>query len=249
MYAAAHTSLALAAKRSNPNAPLFGLMVAAQATELLWVGLTYAGVERPTVDAHGTLHLEYLPYSHSLLVGLGLGVLVWAVLRWVARRPEIATVFGWVTASHIALDVVQHEPNIRLVPWLAQPVLGLNLQASPWLDFPIETAFSVACWAYYRGTWKLLVAIVALNVANLPLMLAGEGAASPMVSNRFMLPTVILTTILLAWGVIHRYATVRPAAPASATGAHGNPVAAEGDRILLPAHLEAAAERSSAGLD
>jgi len=225
MYAAAHTSLALAAKRTNPTASLFGLMVTAQASELLWVGLTYAGIEHSTVDDHGTLHLEHLPYSHSLLIGLGLGAVLWALLRWVVRRPQLAAIFGWVAASHIVLDVIQHEPNIRLVPWLAHPVPGLNLQAYPWLDFAIETAFCIGCWAYYRGSRKLLAAILVLNVLNLPLMLAGEGSASPMAHNPFLLPTTILITILLAWGVIHRYAqadakTDRAAgepAPAAAT--------------------------------
>jgi len=200
-------------------------MVAAQASELLWVGLNYAGIEHSTVDDHGTLHLEHLPYSHSLLVGLGIGVLLWVALRWPFRRPQLAAVFGWVAASHIVLDVIQHEPNIRLVPWLAHPVLGLNLQASPWLDLAVETAFCVGCWAYYRGSRKLLAAILVLNVLNLPLMLAGEGSASPMAHNPFLLPTTILITILLAWGVIHRYAqadakTDRAAgepAPAAAT--------------------------------
>jgi len=210
MYAAAHTSLALAAKRAKPTASLLGLMVAAQASELLWVGLTYAGIEHSTVDDQGTLHLEYLPYSHGLLVSLGIGVLLWAAMRWVFRRPQLAAIFGWIAASHIVLDVIQHEPNIRLVPWLTHPVLGLNLQADPWLDFAVETAFSAACWAYYRGTRRLLAAILALNVLNLPLMLAGEGGASPMAHNAFMLPSTILITILLAWGAIHRYA--KPAA-------------------------------------
>src|SRR3954471_1127691 len=112
MYAAAHTSLALAAKRTNPTASLFGLMVAAQASELLWVGLTFAGIEHSTVDDHGTLHLEYLPYSHSLLVGLGGGAVLWAALRYLFGRQQIATVFGLVFASHVVLDVVQHEPDI-----------------------------------------------------------------------------------------------------------------------------------------
>jgi hypothetical protein len=215
MYAAAHTSLALAAKRANPTASLFGLMVAAQASELLWVGLSYAGIEHSAVDDSGTLHLEHLPYSHSLLIGLGLGAVLWAALRWVFRRPRLAAVFGWVAASHIALDVIQHEPNIRLLPWLAHPVLGLDLQVSPWLDFAVETALCIGCWAYYRGSRKLLAAILGLNVLNLPLMLAGEGSASPMAHNGFLLPTVILITILLAWGVIHRYA--RPALHAPQT--------------------------------
>jgi hypothetical protein len=213
MYAAAHTSLALAAKRSNPAASLSALMAAVQASELLWVGLTYAGIEHPTVDEHGALHLEYLPYSHSVLVGLGLGAVLWALLRFGFRRPQLAAVFGWVGASHIVLDLIQHEPNIRLVPWLAHPTFGLNLQASPWLDFAVETAFCIGCWAYYRGSRKLLAVIVLLNVLNLPLMLGGEGGASAMIANPVILPTTILITIGLAWGLIHRYAkpAVRPA--------------------------------------
>jgi hypothetical protein len=209
MYAAAHTSFALAARRANPAASLAGLIVAAQASELLWVGLSYAGVEHPRISAAGDLHLEYLPYSHSLLVGLGLAALVWAMLRWPFRRPDIGAVFGLVTASHIVLDVVQHEPNIRIAPWMASPTIGLNLQASPWLDFAVETGFSIACWAYYRGSRTLLVAIIALNITNLPLMLAGDGAASAMAHNRFILPTTILITIGLAWAVIHHYARTR----------------------------------------
>lgn len=229
MYAAAHTALALAANRRNPAAPLFGLMVAAQASELLWVALTYAGIEHSAVDDHGILHLEYLPFSHSLLVGLGGGVLLWAALRFLFQRRGIATILGLTFASHVVLDVIQHEPNIRLVPWMSTPTIGLNLTALPWLDFTVETAFCVACWMYYRGSRKLLAAILALNIANLPLMLAGEGSASPMTQNPFILPTVILLTILLAWGLIHRYA--KPART-------GRPTSAD-DRTTAPTRVAA----------
>jgi hypothetical protein len=210
MYAAAHTSVALAAKRVNPAASLAGLMVAAQASELLWVGLTYAGVEHSTVDENGTLHLEYMPYSHSLLVGLGGAVAVWAALRWLAHRADIAAIFGLVVASHVVLDVLHHEPDVRVVPWLNHPALGLNLTSHPWLDFAVETGFCIACWAHYRGGKGLLAGILALNVLNLPLMLAGEGGAAPMAQNGFMLPTVILGTIVLAWVVTGLLARRQP---------------------------------------
>jgi len=206
MYAAAHTSLALLAKRQHPTRSLLGFMAAAQGAELTWVALSYTGTEHPTIDAHGTLHLEYIPYSHSLLFGFGGALLLWALLRYLARRPQAATAMGLLFASHVVLDLIQHEPNIRLVPWMTHPTFGLNLQAHPWWDFAIETGLCLACWAYYRGGRKLLVALVGLNLANLPLMLAGEGGASPMAHNRFILPTVILGTILLAWAVVGRHA-------------------------------------------
>ncbi|MGZ4575183.1 MAG: hypothetical protein ACXVYU_18535 [Oryzihumus sp.] len=211
MYAAAHTSLALVAKRHHPTRSLLGFMAAAQAAELTWVALSYAGIEHPTIDAHGTLHLEHIPYSHSLLFGLGGALVLWAALRQLAHRPQVAAVMGSLFASHLVLDVIQHEPNIRVLPWLAHPALGLNLQAHPWWDFAVETALCLACWAYYRGDRKLLAALIGLNLANLPLMFAGEGGATPMAQNRFILPTVILVTIVMAWAVVGRFArTSRP---------------------------------------
>jgi hypothetical protein len=223
MYAAAHTSFALAAKRQRPAASLLWLMVTAQAAELLWVLLSYAGIERSRVTANGTLHLDHLPYSHSLLVGLGGGIVAWAIVRWSLRRPDLAAVFGMVFASHIVLDVLQHEPDIRLLPWMSHPTIGLNLQAAPWLDFAVETAFCVACWAYYRGSRKLLTAIIALNVLNLPLMVGGQGNAQNMATNPAVLPTVIVFTIVLAWAVIYRYAKPQPAAAVSPALASTSP--------------------------
>ena len=200
MYAIAHTAVGLAAKRAAPAAPLLGLLVAAQGSELAWIGLSYLGAEHPTVDGRGTLHLDHLPWSHSLLTGLGGGLVLWAALRFLARRPEIATVLGIVFASHIVLDLIQHEPDIRVVPWLARPALGLDVSADPWLDLAVETALSVACWAYFRGTWQLLTGILVLNLSNLPLML-GQRAAAPLASDHVVLPSVILVQTVLAIAV------------------------------------------------
>lgn len=70
---------------------------------------------------------------------------------------------------------------------------------------------SLRPWAYYRGDRKLLAALVGLNLANLPLMFGGEGGAAPMAQNRFILPNVILVTIVLAWAVMGRFGrTSRP---------------------------------------
>src|SRR5215469_6519300 len=82
MYAPAHVSTALAVKRSFPVAPLLGLMFAAQAIEFLWILLSYLGIEYQSVDASGTLHLDYLPYSHSILTGVGSASIAYAVIRW-----------------------------------------------------------------------------------------------------------------------------------------------------------------------
>ena len=90
MYAPAHVSTALALKRRFPAAPLLGLMLAAQAIELLWMLLSSLGIERQAVDERGRLHLHSLPYSHSLLTGLGSAVLAYAVVGRGLKRPRLA---------------------------------------------------------------------------------------------------------------------------------------------------------------
>lgn len=215
MYAPAHTALALAGKRRVPAAPLLALMVAAQGSELLWVALTDLGIERQSVDSTGTLHLEYLPWSHSLLTGLGGGLLLFLIVRYLLHRPAIATVLGLTFASHIVLDLIQHEPNIQIAPGITHPLLGLDLGAHPLIDLAVETALCLACWVYYRGSIRLLVALLALNLANLPFMLAGDGGSAALAGNRFALPTMVLIQIVIAWVVIGAFARRRttPADP------------------------------------
>lgn len=201
VYAPAHVSVALVGKRLLPDASLLGLMIAAQGSEIVWIVLSYAGVEHQAVDAAGRLHLDYLPWSHSIVTGLGGGIVVGAVLAWGFRRPRLGVIFGAVFASHIVLDVIQHEPNIQLAPGVPVPVLGLNLAAIPLADFAVELALSLACWAYFRGSWTLLAVLVGLNLTNLPLMLTSD--ARPLAAYPAILPTVIAVqtflSITLVW--------------------------------------------------
>jgi hypothetical protein len=201
MYAPAHVSTALAVKRAFPIAPVFGLMLAAQAIEFLWVVLTYLGIEHQSVDANGYLHLDYLPYSHSLLTGFGSAVLAYVIIRWGFGRPRLALAVALAMGSHIVYDVIQHEPDIQLAPGLDQPRVGLDLAAVSALDFAVELILSLGCWWYFRGGWWLLGAVVALNVMNLPMMFA-DGSASSLAANRAILPTIILVQTLVCIAVL-----------------------------------------------
>lgn len=202
MYAPAHVSTALAMKQRFPVAPLFWLMVATQAIEFLWVVFSYLGIEYQRVDAQGVLHLDYLPYSHSLLTGFGTAVLAYVIIRWGFRRPTIALAVGLAMASHIVYDVIQHEPDIRLAWFLNQPRLGFHLAGVPVADFLVETALAIAFWWYFRGDWKLLAAIVILSLTNLPMMFA-DGNGRALANNHFILPSIILVqtvvTIAAFW--------------------------------------------------
>ena len=229
MYAPAHVATALAVKRRFPVAPFFGVMLATQSIEFLWMVLSYLGIEYQTVDAHGVLHLDFLPYSHSLLTGFGTAILAYIIIRWGFNKPVVALAVALAMASHIVYDLVQHEPNIQIAWFVSQPRLGLNVGSAPLLDFVIETALAVACWWYFKGDWKLLAAILFLSVTSLPMMFA-DGNGRALANNHLILPTIILLqtalTLVLIWVFGHQRSDqiAREASPSPQAGAHeGSP--------------------------
>jgi hypothetical protein len=198
VYAITHASTALIIKRKWPSAGLWPLLISVQAIELLWVLFVYTGIERPEYSANA-IHLNFLPYSHSVgstvLVALG----VWAYARFGRGNRVLATALAVGVMSHVVLDIIHHEPNIMLLPVMVGPRLGFNLQFIPALDFVVELLFCVACWWIFRGTIGLLIAIVVLNAMNLPLMFMRPGMGTLLARHPAVLPTVILAQIVLTW--------------------------------------------------
>ncbi|HEY7235917.1 MAG TPA: hypothetical protein VH539_17300 [Gemmatimonadaceae bacterium] len=201
MYAITHTTTALLIKRRWPSAGLWPLLISVQAIELLWVLFVYTGIERPEYTANA-IHLNFLPYSHSvgstMLVALG----VWAYARYGMGNRALATALAVGVMSHVILDIIHHEPNIMLLPAAVGPRLGLNLQGVPLLDFVVELLYCVACWWIFRGTIGLLVGIVVLSLMNLPLMFPRAGTGTLLARHPAILPTVILAQIVMAWVVV-----------------------------------------------
>ena len=176
---------------------MWPLLIAVQFVELLWILFTYLGIEhsRITPDA---VHLDYLPYSHSIGTGLLLAAIAWGFGK-AARRSNVGTAIALGVLSHVVLDIIQHEPNITLLPLQWGPRLGLNLQGYPLLDFLVELAFCIFCWAYFRGTRELLVAIVIFNLLNIPLMFPRSGSLTPLMEHHNLLPTLILIQVIATW--------------------------------------------------
>jgi hypothetical protein len=167
----------------------------------LWIAFTYLGIEHFRV-ADDRIHLDFLPYSHSVLSGALLAALAWVMGR-TARRAYVGVAIGLGIFSHIILDIIHHEPNITLLPLAWGPRLGLNLQAFPIVDFLVELAYCVVCWKIFGGSRALLIGIVALNVIfNLPLMFPSHGALAFITAHPFTLPTVILVQVVVSWAVV-----------------------------------------------
>jgi hypothetical protein len=196
-YAITHASTALVLKKKYPRVGLWPLLISVQAVELLWIAFTYLGIEHIRVTGD-TIHLDFLPYSHSVFTGVFLALLVW-LLSKSARRSYLGAALGLSILSHIMLDIVHHEPNIALLPLAWGPRFGLNLQGFPLADLVLELAFCVACWKILGGSRALLIGIVIFNLLNIPLMFPPRGTGALIAAHPMLLPTIILAQVLSSW--------------------------------------------------
>jgi hypothetical protein len=172
-------------------------LIAVQLVELLWIVFTYLGIEhfRATPDA---IHLDFLPYSHSVTTGLLLAALVWGMAKSV-HRSNVGIAIALGILSHVVLDIIQHEPNITLLPIMWGPRLGMNLQRYPLLNFVVELGFCIACWKIFGGSRGLLIGIIIFSLTNIPLMFPLPGSLTPIVEHPMILPTVILIQVVASW--------------------------------------------------
>jgi hypothetical protein len=154
-----HYAPALALEAAYPRARLWVLFVAVQLVDIAWAGLILAGVEHARVvdgtSAFDVLDLYDMPYTHSVVATLGwaavAGGLTAAVVR--TERWRMALVIAAAVASHIALDLVVHTPDISVAGG-ATPRLGLGLWRAPWLALAVEAALLVTGVALaWRSRW------------------------------------------------------------------------------------------------
>src|SRR5437764_11088739 len=103
-YAISHASAALALKRRFPRVGLWPLLIAVQFVELLWILFTYLGIERPRITPNA-VHLDYLPYSHSVGTGLLLAGLAWGFGK-AGRRNNVGAAGAIGVPSHVVLDIL-----------------------------------------------------------------------------------------------------------------------------------------------
>jgi hypothetical protein len=145
--------------------------------------------------------LDYIPYSHSVFTGVFLAALAWGFGKAV-RRTYVGTAIALAILSHVVLDLIQHQPNIWLLPFPWWMPLGLGLANYPILDFIVELGFCVACWKIFGGSRGLLIGIVAFNVIDLPLMFGHAGVGNAAMRNAATVPTLVLIGVLASGFVV-----------------------------------------------
>jgi len=208
MYAINHAATALILKKKEPVAPIWPLLISVQLVEVLWVLFSYIGIEHFTIT-EGRLHLNYLPYSHSVFSGVFIALLSYIIIRWAFKNKRLALVFAIGILSHVVIDMIFHEKDIRLSPFSNTPAWGLGIINYPILNFILEFTYGIFCWWYFKGNSALLITIIIFNVLDLPVMLAKGKALNVFINYPFMLPTFILIQILLTWYFVAKFSKRR----------------------------------------
>lgn len=205
MYAINHAATALLIRKKESKLPLVPLLISVQLVEILWVLFNYLGWEHYSISG-GRLHLDYLPYSHSIFTGVAAAALSFCVINWGYNNRKLAVAFAIGVLSHVVIDMFFHEKDIRLSPFSDKPVWGFGIIDYPILNFIIEFAYGIFCWWYFKGSRALLRVIIVFNVIDLPIMLAPGNRLTPLMHYPFLLPSFILFQILITWYFVFRYA-------------------------------------------
>jgi hypothetical protein len=215
MQAINHAVTALILRKKFPSAPLFGLILATEAVEYMWVGLNLVGIERTVIDegmrSVADVHLVHMPFSHSIVTSLIVALSTGLVILWRGGRAAsaLALALSLGLVSHVLLDLAVHAPDIALAPFFDGGKYGSGLYANlPLPALALETLWGLLCWRIYRGNWKLLGLILGLGIASIPFYSAtintGEAALGGQ-STTFAL--VILVQMLATSGLVWLFAS------------------------------------------
>ena len=208
MYAINHAATALLIKKKAPTLSMVALLVAVQLIEILWVLFNYFGWEHYTIS-NGNLHLDFLPYSHSVFSVLVCAFIAFAIINCGYKNRKLAIAFSIGVLSHIVIDLIFHEMDIRLSPFTQTPVWGFGIIQHAWLNFSLEFIYGIFCWWYFKGSKALLSVIVLFNFTDLPMMLAHGNILKPFEQYPFILPSVILFQIIITWYFVYRFSKPR----------------------------------------
>ena len=155
-----HYGVALAAKKVEPRLSLWWLFLATQFVDILWTSFVLTGVERVLIEpghtAASPLNFISYPYSHSLLMAVVWGAVVYGLARVLPNFKSLgskaALVLGAVTVSHWFADVPVHIADLPLA-FGASPMVGLGLWNSKIATVAAEgILFLGGLWIYLRAT-------------------------------------------------------------------------------------------------
>lgn len=204
MQAINHAATALILKRKFPSAPLFGLILATEAVEYLWVGLNVIGIEKTVIDEDmrsvADVHLVHMPFSHSVLTSALIAALAGLAIFWRGGKAAsaVAVAISLGIFSHVVLDLLVHAPDIALAPYF-DGKYGTGLYSNlPLPALALESLWGLFCWWIYRGSWKLLGLIAVLGFASVPLYSAAINVGESILGGQSTVFAVVILVQMIA---------------------------------------------------
>ena len=127
-----HLGIGLAAKQAAPNLPLWALLAASEALDLLSfvfkaVGVEDFGVSKTTLERGVEMNIPgSVPWSHGLFMSVIWSLLAAGIIYLIYRDQPASVIFGLVVMSHWLLDFIVHPPDLPLL-FENSPGVGLGL--------------------------------------------------------------------------------------------------------------------------
>jgi hypothetical protein len=119
-----HYAVSLLLKGVNKNASLGMLFIAVQFVDILFLPLTFMGIEHYNIVENFTesthFELYFMPYTHSLFASFLWASLFCIAYRFtlskdIANKSKIAIVMGVAVLSHWFLDLIVHTSDLPLL--------------------------------------------------------------------------------------------------------------------------------------
>jgi hypothetical protein len=202
MFAINHAATGLIIKKIYPDVPMTLILVSVQLIEILWVVLNFLGVEKTTtedrVQSVSDVHLEYMPFSHSVVSTAVLAAGAWMLLALGFKAVDIGIAVALGICSHLVLDLISHARDIVIAPFLNSRKYGLGLYEKPAVAFVFETIYGIFCWWVYGGSTALFWIIVVFNVANASVFIKTMPGPERFMAHRpFWIATIIALQIIV----------------------------------------------------
>ena len=207
MFAINHAATGLIIKKIYPDVPMAVILVSVQLIEILWVALNFLGVEKTTtedrVKSVADVHLEYMPFSHSIVSTVVLAAGAWILVALGFKAVDVGTAVALGICSHLVLDLISHARDIAIAPIPDSKKLGVGLYEKPTIAFVFETIYGIFCWWIYGGGTALFWIIVLFNLANASFFIKAIPGPEVFLSHRpIWIATVVALQIIVTAALV-----------------------------------------------
>jgi len=206
MFAINHAATGLIIKKIYPDVPMTVILVSVQLIEILWVALNFLGVEKTTtkdrVTSVSDVHLEYMPFSHSVVSTVVLAAGAWLLVALGFKAVHVGTAVALGICSHLVLDLMSHARDIAIAPFLESRKFGVGLYEKPAFAFVFETIYGIFCWWLYGGSTVLFWIIVLFNLANISFFIKAIPGPERFLAHRPIWITAVIALQIVVTAVL-----------------------------------------------